>query len=163
MAKINSKNKGNTAERELCKIFEERFDGKKFMRVPNSGAMFGASNRTLAEGVEGVIANTFVGDIIVPTNFRYSIESKFYKDISFWDLFNESSNLHQWFKQSESDAEFSNRKPMIVAKFNHRGRICFVKEKRKGYIFEHMGWYCYWLDDFLKLKDNVFFEEEKKE
>lgn len=161
MAKINSKNKGNTAERELCKILEGRFEGHKFMRVPNSGAMFGASNRHLAEGVEDVITNTFVGDIITPTNFKYSIESKFYKDISFWDLFNESSNLHQWFRQAEDDAKFSDRKPMIVAKFNHRGRICFVKEKRKGYVFEHMKWYCYWLDDFLKLKDDMFFEEKE--
>lgn len=160
MAKINSKNKGNTAERELCKILEERFIEHKFKRVPNSGAIFGASNRDQAEGMEDIIVNTFVGDIITPTNFKYSIESKFYKEISFWDLFNESSSLHQWFKQSEEDAEFSNRKPMIVAKFNHKKRICFVKEKRKGYVFEHMGWYCYWLEDFLKLKDNVFFEKE---
>ena len=154
--KINSKNKGSTAERELCKIFNSRFPNHSFKKVPSSGSLFGGSNRIQAEGIDSGIVNALVGDIIVPPNFVFSVESKSYKEISFWDLFNKSSDLHQWFEQAEGDAEFSKRKPMIVAKFNNKQRICFLKDKLEGYVFEHRNWYCYWFDYVLKQEDNFF-------
>jgi hypothetical protein len=156
--KINSKNKGNRGENELCKIFSERFSPIKFKRNVSSGSLFGGSNRIQAEGIDSGIVNALVGDIIVPPNFIFSIESKSYKEISFWDLFNKSSDLHQWFEQAEGDAEFSKRKPMIVAKFNNKQRICFLKDKLEGYVFEHMGWYCYWLSEILNQEDDFFLE-----
>ena len=156
--KINSKNKGSTAERELCKILNTRFPEHSFKRVPSSGALFGGKNSKFANGIDETITNALVGDIIVPLNFVFSVESKSYKEISFWDLFNKSSDLHQWFEQAEGDAEFSKRKPMIVAKFNNKQRICFLKDKLEGYVFEHMGWYCYWLSEILNQEDNFFLE-----
>lgn len=156
--KINSKAKGSTAERELCKILNERFPEHTFKRVPASGAMFGGLNRKYAEGVEETITTALSGDVIVPSNFKYSLEHKAYKEISFWDLFNASSDLHSWLKQAEGDANFTNRKPMVVAKFNNKKRICFVKDKFSDYVFEHDGWYCYWFEEYLKLEDSVFFE-----
>jgi hypothetical protein len=155
--KINSKDKGNRAENELAKILSERFTPHKFKRNVSSGAMFGGMNRKYAEGVEETITTALSGDIIVPSNFKYSLEHKAYKEISFWDLFNDSSDLHSWLKQAEGDANFTNRKPMVIAKFNNRKRICFVKDKFDGYVFEHCGWYCYWFEDFLKLEDSIFF------
>lgn len=156
---LNSKAKGNRGELELCKILDERFEGHSFKRVPASGAMFGGYNRKYASGIDEGITTALVGDIIVPPTFKFTIEHKSYQEISFWDLFNASSDLHSWMKQCEDDADFVNKKPMLIAKFNNRKRIVFVKDKIDGYVFEHQGWYCIWLEDFLtKQDDNYFFD-----
>jgi len=162
--RINSKKKGNRAELELTKIFNARFEGENFKRTPSSGAIFGASNRSRAKNVNEEIISTLAGDIMCPLNFKYSIEHKAYESASFWDLFNESSNLVKWFKQVETDSSFSNKLPMLIVKYNRKKRICFIKEKLNKldkYFFEKDGWYCYFLEDVLKEDDKFFFEENK--
>lgn len=158
--KINSKKKGNRTELEMAKILNERFKGENFKRTPSSGAIFGSSNRVRAVNVNEEIVTTLAGDIMCPLNFKFSIEHKAYENASFWDLFNASSNLNKWFEQSLNDATISNKKPLLVVKFNNKKRICYTKEKLDFYIFEKDGWYCYWLSDLLKLNDDFFFEEK---
>ena len=160
MSKINSKNKGSNSERELAKILNERF-GEGFKRTPYSGSIFGQSNRHFGNGLSDEQKSTLSGDLIVPFNFKFSIEHKAYKEASFFDLFNPSSNLKNWFKQCEGDATFSNKKPMLIVKYNNKKRIVYIKEKLDNYFFEIQNWYCYYLEDLLKLEDSFFFKNDK--
>lgn len=159
--RINSKKKGNRTELEMAKILNERFEGENFKRTPSSGAIFGSSNRVRATNVNEEIVTTLAGDIMCPLNFKFSIEHKAYETANFWDLFNKSSNLNKWFEQTLSDSEISNKKPLLVVKFNNKKRICYTKEKLESYVFEKDGWYCCLLSDLLSLDDDFFFEEKK--
>ena len=159
----NSHAKGARGELELTKILMSRFTGKAFKRVPASGALFGGKNRYRAKDTDEEIIVTLSGDIITPLNFKFSIEHKFYQNnVELWELFNESSHLHSWFKQCLSDSEFSNKEPMLVVKYNNHKRICFLKTKLDGYVFETDGWYCYWFQEVLKQEDSFFFNEVEK-
>lgn len=159
---MNSKNKGNTNERQCAKILCERFEGKDFRRTPSSGAIFGQSNKIGAGNVDSEIKSTLSGDIVTPIDFKFSIEHKAYKQANFWDLFNEKSDIHSWMKQCENDAEFSNKKPLLVIKYNNKQRICALKEEVPDVIFSHLGWNFLWFSDLLKLEDDFFFEKEKR-
>lgn len=124
MAKINSSAKGKTAERELCKLLGEAFDGS-FIRSANSGAFIGGSNafrkETLSEGqIRGV-----KGDIIPPDFMpNFAIESKHYKDFAYHQLLvGPVPMLDAWVDQhhevlDENDfwlvAFKTNRKPWIA-------------------------------------------------
>lgn len=154
----NSKNKGNTGEREVCKIFKKRWPDKEFIRVPSSGAYFGKSNKQRRILAEDNVKEVLSGDIICPSNFKFSVESKFYADISFWDLFNESSDLHSWMKQCAEDAAFANKLPMLVVKINRHKHFVGITSEYEGYIFEHRGFYFYNLEDLLKFDDGFFFD-----
>ncbi len=86
MAKINSSNKGKTAERELCKILGEAFGGS-FIRSANSGAFIGGKNVVRKEVLsEGQIRGA-KGDIIPPDHMpNFAIESKHYADFPYHQL-----------------------------------------------------------------------------
>jgi len=162
MAKINSKSKGNTGERECVKILNETLgDNKKvFSRVPSSGAWGGGQNRERRKDMSYEQKLTLVADIMAPTNFNFVLEHKFYKEASFWDLFNESSSPNEWIKQVSSDADFVEKKPMLIVKYNRHKRITFIKEKYDNYIFEWKGWYCYNFEELLKKERSFWFSEQ---
>ena len=156
---INSKNKGSTAERALCKILKERWPDKEWMRVPASGARLGQSNKQKYSAVEENVKEVLSGDIICPSDFKFSIESKCYADISFWDLFNESSDLHSWMKQCSEDAAFANKWPLLVVKINrHKHFAATTYNFGVEYVFEHRGFYFYNLEEILKLEDGSWFD-----
>jgi hypothetical protein len=171
---INSKKKGNNNENECKKILNERFDGVAiFQRTPNSGAFVGGQNFYRKEQLNEEQNLLFVGDLYCNRkDLKFTIEHKAYAEASFWDLFNESSDLHSWMKQAEHDAESVGKQPMLIVKYNNKKRIVYLK---KDYIdslegvsnidletvFSHNGWNCYWLEDLLKETDSFFFEEEK--
>ena len=167
---INSKQKGSNAEREMAHILTERFEGYKFARSVQSGAYIGASNESRAEDLSYEQKLVFSGDIRIPKNFKFTIEHKFYKEASFWDLFNESSDLHQWFSQALHDANAVKKMPMLVVKYNNHKRIVYLLEDYNvtniNPVFAHRDsktkkiWYCYNLDDLLELNDDFFFEEK---
>ena len=168
---INSKRKGNSSENEVRKILDERFSFTNFHRSPSSGAFVGGSNFYRKEELNKSQNLVFVGDIYCSReDFKFTIEHKAYAEASFWDLFNESSDLHSWMKQAEHDAESVGKQPMLIVKYNNKKRIAYLK---KNYvdsldcsnletytIFSHNGWYCFWLEDLLKETDGFFFEEE---
>lgn len=168
---INSKRKGNSSENEVRKILDERFSFTNFHRSPSSGAFVGGSNFYRKEELNKSQNLVFVGDIYCSReDFKFTIEHKAYAEASFWDLFNESSDLHSWMKQAEHDAESVGKQPMLIVKYNFHERIVYLK---KNYvdsldcsnletyaIFSHNGWYCFWLEDLLKETDSFFFEEE---
>lgn len=167
---INSKQKGSNAEREMAHLLNERFEGHKFARSVQSGAYIGASNESRAEDLTYEQKLVFSGDIRIPSNFNFTIEHKFYKEASFWDLFNDSSDLHQWFSQAKHDAEAVKKSPMLVVKYNNHKRIAYLLSSvRTGLIpiFTHFDkatkstWECYNLDDLFELPDDFFFSEEE--
>lgn len=169
---IQSKKKGNRGELELSHILNERFEGYTFARSVQSGAYIGQSNAYRANSMTEEQKLVFAGDIRVPTNFKFTIEHKAYAEASFWDLFNDSSDLHSWMKQAEHDAESVGKQPMLIVKYNFHERIIYVKkefmedyQKHWGFgldpIFTHNGWECYWFKEFLnELPNSFFFEEE---
>lgn len=156
MAKIQSKQKGNRGEREVAKIFNDKFKGEFFKRAPFSGAFIGGNNRKNACVLTDEQQLAFASDIICPDFFRFVIEHKSYASIDFWELFNESSNLNSWIAQVSSDADFVKKDPMLIVKINNHKRIVFIKEEVPNYKFEYKGWYCYWLDDLLAMPDTFF-------
>ena len=156
--RINSKKKGNSAELQLCKILNDRFGEKKFSRSVMSGAYLGAGNFARAMGLTEEQQSVFLGDVITPRNFKFVIESKAYNAAEFWDLFNESAPINDWIKQVSTDAERANKKPIIIVKYNNKKRIVYTKENVENYAFEFKGWKCLWLDDFLNLEDEFFFD-----
>lgn len=162
---INSKQKGKSGERELCLILDKRFgEGKRiFFPTPSSGAWGGGQNRELREDMSWEQKITLVSDIMTPVDFKYVIEHKFYKNVSFYDLFNPSSNLNDWIDQVESDAAFVGKEPLLVVKTNNKPRFLFVKEKifvpKFTYYRKDHHWHCYWLNDFLELSTDFFFEK----
>ena len=155
---INSKQKGNSWERSVCKILKERFSGRDFSRVPTSGAFFGKTNKEKRSLAEDNVKEVLSGDIICPSDFRFSVECKSYADISFWDLFNESSDLHSWIKQCKEDAEFVNKVPLLIVKINNHKPFVGTSFPLENAVFNHRGFGFCSLEDFLKLGDDVFFE-----
>ena len=76
--------------------------------------------------------------------------------MEFWELFNEKSNLHQWFTQVEGDANFVGKEPMLVVKINNHKRFVFVKDNIENFVFQIKNWRCLWLEDLLKQPDDFF-------
>lgn len=155
--KINSKQKGSNAEREASKIFTSRFPDHPFSRTFFSGAYTGGSNFGRADNMTDEQKLMVCGDIHSDLSFKFSIEHKFYAEASFWDLFNDSSDLHSWMEQAQHDADFIGKSPMLVVKYNNKKRIVYIHEKPSEPIFSHNGWNCYWLEDLFKQPDSFFF------
>lgn len=116
------KTKGNAGELKIAKFLTTLFESQ-FMRVPNSGAQIGGSNRnrrTLMD--DGQIA-MFKSDIIPPSHMQHLvIESKFYGDFPFHKLGTDHriAQLDKWIDQTlvtldKGDIWF------VVVRINHKG------------------------------------------
>lgn len=164
---IQSKKKGNRGELELSHILNERFEGYTFARSVQSGAYIGQSNAYRANSMTEEQKLVFAGDIRVPINFKFTIEHKAYAEASFWDLFNESSDLHSWMKQAEHDAESVGKQPMLIVKYNFHERIVFLVDLSSDFpissvfttTFNNKKWSCFYLKELLKMPNSFFFEE----
>jgi len=157
--KMNSKRKGNNTERQICKLFEKRFNNR-FYRVPTSGAV--ATVQNLYENANKVLA----GDIITPENFKFSIEVKSRKEFNLWELLGEKEvpEWIAWWQQASLEAEKARREPLVVIKYNNRKIICFIDKKyinelNKNNIrfIEYNQFLILLLDNLFKLKDNFFY------
>lgn len=123
-----SKQKGNAFEREVC-TYLKGLTGLSFVRVPNSGAYIGNSNRERAKELSKSQVQTFDGDIIVPKEYaEWSFECKFYKSIAWKKLFSEEgeAKVNSWIKQARDSV-----KPywMVFFKINNSGTYCIFNEK----------------------------------
>lgn len=165
---INSKRKGNSAENEVRKILDERFSFTNFHRSPSSGAFVGGSNFYRKEELNKSQNLVFVGDVYCSReDFKFTIEHKAYAEASFWDLFNESSDLHSWMKQAEHDAESVGKQPMLIVKYNFHERIVFLVDLSSDFpissvfttTFNNKKWSCFYLKELLKMPNSFFFEE----
>lgn len=166
---INSKQKGSRNERECKDILNKRFEGVAvFSRTPMSGAYVGGENRAAKSFLTEAQKEMMTSDIFCNNpKFKFSIEHKAYSEGSFWDLFNESSNLFKWYEQSETDAKSINKEPLLIVKYNNHKRIAFVNMSymmkypylnKEKIVFIHKYKACLWLDDLLEAPDCFFFE-----
>lgn len=118
----NSKKKGSKAERELAKWWKQ-WTSMEFTRVPASGGLRWKS-----------MVNTTTSDLICADDrhsrrFQFSIECKSYKDINFEHLLlgNKSSDIIKFWTQCETDAERSNKVPILFMRYNGMAKnIYFV-------------------------------------
>ncbi|MDR0675593.1 MAG: hypothetical protein LBF97_00940 [Elusimicrobiota bacterium] len=157
---INSKRKGSNGEREVCSLLEQRFKGYFFKRSPQSGAAVGATNIKKVDTYNKNHLDVFAGDIFCSDDkFKFTIEVKFRKDVSFWDLFN-NSEIFEWFKQAQQQANITGKIPLLIVKYNNKPFIiyttCIVDDKIQ--VFKIGDWCCYRFADFFSQDDDMFFE-----
>lgn len=127
-----SKNKGNTAEREVAKVLSKWF-GEDFKRIPNSGALRWNG------------ASFVYGDLLPPESFPGIIESKFYKEIDLDGLLRltvQENNPLGWWLQVVDDVQrcYSELRlalqPVLIFKANRRPRRIVIEEK----LFNALRW-----------------------
>lgn len=111
---INSKQKGNHNERELCKWLSE-WAGAEFVRVPMSGGL----------RWKNTIRMNICGDVICTDQsfqFPFSVETKHYKNISFHSTkeskLRKGSIVDRLFKQCSRDAKRDEKIPFLVLRVN---------------------------------------------
>lgn len=99
-----SKAKGNTFERDACKVLSELFDSN-FMRVPTSGAFTGGANIFRVDSMTDTQRRIMSGDIIPgDTLDRWKFECKSYKAISWHQILQgECKLLDKWLEQAYDD------------------------------------------------------------
>ncbi len=116
--KINSRTKGQVGERQIVKILNDFYQTDEFMRTPGSGA-FGTTHKT---SLTSDNINAFVGDIIVPKWFEYSLEVKSYKEISLWKILETGkTQFDEQLDEEEKDLGISEKKAvLLVFKQNRR-------------------------------------------
>jgi len=146
---MNSKQKGNRWELEVCHIFEEVFNDK-FMRTPSSGGLFGKNNRSRADGMKDSTKEDLSADIITPKDFPYSIECKNYNDLAFHQILQGyCAQLNEWIEQASSDAKFIGKKMLIVMKLKRKGAfVCLNKEDVNESLYKNKFYY---LDKYIIL------------
>lgn len=108
---INSKKKGSRGERDLCKWWKE-WTGYEFSRVPASG------------GLRWKKADNITSDIICTDDahahkFKFSIECKNYKGITFNDIIKGTkSDVLKFWLQACSDATRGKKIPLLFMREN---------------------------------------------
>jgi hypothetical protein len=132
-----AKAKGNSGERELCKILAGIFEGS-FIRVPGSGAYIGGTNAIRREYMsEGQVRHA-KGDIQPPDFMpKLVLECKFYADFPFHSLMTPGAipQLDTWIEQTldcveEGDVWY------VAFKINRRGFFATVPfEGSEKYTF----------------------------
>ena len=128
---MNSNKKGKSWELEASHLLQQYFGGT-FNRVPRSGAMFGGKNIKYAKGQRKDVKEIMSGDIICPTNFPFSVETKSYSSFDFSKLYQgKSKMLDEWIEQADSDAVLSGKEMLILMKFNYKG--AYAVFRRYGY------------------------------
>lgn len=145
-------------ENELAKILSERFN-KIFKRAPQSGA-WGTSNRV--SGVREDALEILSGDLIVPKNFKFSVESKSRQDFNFWNMLSEDTkelDIDSWLFQVENDAQAIGKEPLLYIKINNRKPFVLFPKKMHETTMTYKKYSILRFDYFLQLEDDFFFEE----
>ena len=160
---VNSKNKGSNFERKIANLLAERFAKRtgipqSFRRCVDSGAFFGASNQKRLQTHDAETA-TF-GDVMAPAGFRFSIECKHYKTPpTFTSMMKQDCKMiTDWIKQAKQDATNSNKKMLVVAKFNNVADFVIIEGVDEDALMLYQGNSIIPLDKWLEREDSYFFE-----
>jgi hypothetical protein len=160
--KVNGKKKGNRTELELTKILSSRFN-MSFSRSVGSG------NRWAQASLTEQAKQVFSGDLIVPENFQFVIESKGgYEGIDINGIFIKgNSELDSFMQQVTEDSKRCGRKPMLCWKRARKPWLAFILTKDLiGHEFEYSIKYKEWtgiaLEMLLKLEDSFFYNNHSK-
>lgn len=132
--KLNSGDKGKRCEREIVKILNERFNTTSFSRTIGSGARIWQVGRNMPQHAK----DTFTSDLVTPEKFNFSIESKGgYDDVDLTSAFDGGhSQIDEFLKQVQHDADGCGRKPLLVWKKNRKPRLAALKTTD----LPHMNW-----------------------
>jgi hypothetical protein len=156
--KVDGKKKGNRTELDLTKVLNSRFGGSGFSRSIGSGNRWGQVNY-LPKHAKDV----FSGDLVVPENFKFVIESKGgYDGIDMSSIFvHGNSELDKFLDQVTKDSKRCNRKPMLCWKKTRKPWLVFIHSKELvGKSFKYKFIYGKWtgvsLELLLKLNDDFF-------
>lgn len=162
--KVNGKQKGNTFERKCANLLSERFKDitgieKSFRRSVDSGSFFGGSNAQRMNTYDTATAN--FGDLVCPSNFKYTIECKHYKSApTFQSIVNQNvKQWDEWMGQASQDSKNANKLPMLIIKYNNVPEMVFIDHPIEGMqeFLKYKEFYAYSLDTIIKLDDKVFF------
>ena len=159
-----NKNKGKTAERELCKILSENF-GENWERCFTSGAFTGGKNATRIGKLSNAQLLSQRGDIVPPDVYsNVVIESKFYADFLFHQLVTDTKIflLDEWINQvydTIDDKIFW----FIAMKINRKGWF-FITDKK----FINETWVlpsnvCYYQNKYIVTDMISIFQNNKNE
>lgn len=159
--KINSKRKGATGERNLCKLLKKHFD-LPFNRVVGSGNRWGQVDLTK----ESILFYT--GDVVTPPNFKFIIESKFgYNDkinLEQCILYNKNQFIDEIIKTANSDSSRVNKPHLIFIKKNYeKDYFVFIKTKELNTVINldnylvYQDYYCISLTNLFSITNKEFF------
>jgi Holliday junction resolvase len=154
----NSRTKGNTFERQIAKLLNDRFKTTEFSRSPGSGAF--ASTHTVPDHLK------IYGDLITPNKFRFCIEcKKGYKHLNLYSLYNHSSDLWKFIEQSEKDSGKCSRIPLVIFKQDRQPALAIIPQSVAvtediKYIEIHNGkhYRVYLFEELLKCWDSMWFD-----
>jgi hypothetical protein len=169
--KINSGIKGKDQERQLAKIFNERF--KEILAKNPKFGMFsrsvGSGNRYSQAVLSEVAKQVYSGDLTCPEVFLFVVESKKgYNEIDLNTAFTgECGDLDEFLKQVSEDASRVGKRPLLIWKKDRKPAIAFFRMLSSEimpnltYCFaklKYKDWTAVSLDDLLSMPDNFWFE-----
>ena len=156
----NSKAKGSTFERKVCRLLNEKFGTKEFSRTPGSGAY--ATTHNLPAHLK------IYGDVITPLNFQFDIEAKKgYSKENICSFFNPKSDLRRMIDQANRDSKKSGHYFLLIIEQDRRDAIAITNYKFNLNDFKfHMEivgstgdrLYASSLKELLRVDNNEFFE-----
>jgi len=161
--KVDGKKKGNRVELELTKVLNKRFNCQDFSRAVGSGNRWGQVQHLPKHARE-----VFSGDLIVPKNFKFVLESKGgYDGIDLNSVFTRgNSELDNFLDQVSKDAKRCGRKPLLCWKRSRKPWLGFIHTKElTGKTFKYRLLYGKWsvvdLQTLLELEDDFFLNSEE--
>ncbi len=154
----NSRTKGNTFERQVAKILNDRFKTTEFSRSPGSGAF--ATTHKLPEHLK------IYGDLITPEKFKFCIEcKKGYNHLNLYSLYNYSSDFWNFLEQCEKDSEKCSKIPMVIFKQDRQPTLAILPsttpfEENLKYIEIHKNktYKVYLFEELIKCWDSMWFD-----
>lgn len=124
---INSAAKGSKNERRLSKLFET-WVGVEFVRVPRSGGLRWKSGLMIT-------GDTIPSDPYTLAQFPFSIETKFYDEISFADLLlPNNADIEKFWKQATTDSERVGKIPILLFRYNRMPRDTYFTAVPHSYF-----------------------------
>ena len=154
----NSRTKGNTFERQVAKLLNDRFKTEEFSRSPGSGAF--ATTHSLPDHLK------IYGDLITPQKFKFCIEcKKGYNNQNLYSLYNYSSDFWKFVEQCEKDSEKCSRLPMVIFKQDRQPTLAtvpydieFGQELKYIQVHKNKTYRIYLFDDLIKCWDQCWFD-----
>jgi len=160
--KADGKKKGNRVELELSKLLNARFNCQDFSRAVGSGNRWGQVRHLPKHARE-----VFSGDLIVPKNFKFCLESKGgYDGIDLNSIFvRGNSELDNFLDQVSKDSKRCSRKPLLCWKRTRKPWLSFIHTKElTGRTFKYRLLYGKWsavdLEKLLELENEFFLNSE---
>ena len=156
--RINSRTKGNSFERSICKLLNERFNTTEFSRSPGSGAF--ATTHSLPEHLK------IYGDLITPEGFKFCIEcKKGYNHLTLYSLYNYSSEFWKFIEQCEKDSKKCKRIPLVIFKQDRQPTLAIIpdtvevlSDAKYIEIRNRKHYRMYLFEELIKCWDSIWFD-----